>query len=218
MLQLQWIAEGGSMAGVPAPVVARRKNREKLAWGLLAAALLARRGARLRLRATRAEAGGGHAVRHRAASRDRDDGRAAPVSGRAPARLRRDRHGGQGAHLGAAPELADGAAAAGHRRGRSAVLVSRQPVRRIHRGRRDEEGRRHRRSADEDLRRARRLRRHLELGGRDPLRRHGRRSDLSRSRGGRNPDRGREARRGDARRRPWAGRSSCRTASTTSTC
>jgi eukaryotic-like serine/threonine-protein kinase len=41
MLQLQWIAEGGSMAGVPAPVVARRKNREKLAWGLLAAALVA---------------------------------------------------------------------------------------------------------------------------------------------------------------------------------
>ena len=41
MLQLQWIAEGGSMAGVPAPLVARRKNREKLAWGLLAAALLA---------------------------------------------------------------------------------------------------------------------------------------------------------------------------------
>ncbi len=39
MLQLQWIAEGGSMAGVPAPVVARRKNREKLAWGLFAAAL-----------------------------------------------------------------------------------------------------------------------------------------------------------------------------------
>jgi Tol biopolymer transport system component/tRNA A-37 threonylcarbamoyl transferase component Bud32 len=41
MLQLQWIAEGGSLAGVPAPVVARRKNREKLAWGLLAAALVA---------------------------------------------------------------------------------------------------------------------------------------------------------------------------------
>jgi Tol biopolymer transport system component len=41
MLQLQWIAEGGSMAGVPAPVVARRKNREKLAWSLLAAALVA---------------------------------------------------------------------------------------------------------------------------------------------------------------------------------
>ncbi len=41
MLQLQWIAEGGSLAGVPAPVLARRKNREKLAWGLLAAALVA---------------------------------------------------------------------------------------------------------------------------------------------------------------------------------
>jgi eukaryotic-like serine/threonine-protein kinase len=31
-LQLQWIAEGGSQAGVPAPVAARRKSREKLAW------------------------------------------------------------------------------------------------------------------------------------------------------------------------------------------
>jgi eukaryotic-like serine/threonine-protein kinase len=40
-LQLEWIAEGGSQAGVPAPVVARRKNREKLAWGVAAAALLA---------------------------------------------------------------------------------------------------------------------------------------------------------------------------------
>ena len=41
MLQLQWIAEGGSQAGVPAPVVARRKNREKLAWAAAAAATLA---------------------------------------------------------------------------------------------------------------------------------------------------------------------------------
>ncbi len=40
-LQLQWIAEGGSQAGLPAPVVARRKNREKLAWAVAAAALLA---------------------------------------------------------------------------------------------------------------------------------------------------------------------------------
>ena len=51
----------------------------------------------------------------------------------------------------------------GHRRRRSPVLVSGQPVHRIHGRRRDEEGGRHRRSADEDLRRARRLRRHLEL-------------------------------------------------------
>ncbi len=40
-LQLQWIAEGGSQAGLPAPVVARRKNREKVAWAIAAAAILA---------------------------------------------------------------------------------------------------------------------------------------------------------------------------------
>ena len=40
-LQLEWIAEGGSQAGLPAPVVARRKNREKLAWGIAAMAILA---------------------------------------------------------------------------------------------------------------------------------------------------------------------------------
>jgi Tol biopolymer transport system component len=34
-LQLKWIAEGGSQAGVPTPVAARRKNREKLAWSLM---------------------------------------------------------------------------------------------------------------------------------------------------------------------------------------
>src|SRR5205814_7806527 len=40
-LQLQWIAEGGSQAGVPAPVAARRKSRERLAWGVALAALVA---------------------------------------------------------------------------------------------------------------------------------------------------------------------------------
>lgn len=39
-LQLKWIAEGGSQAGVPAPVAVRRRNREKLAWIVTAAALL----------------------------------------------------------------------------------------------------------------------------------------------------------------------------------
>jgi Tol biopolymer transport system component len=39
-LQLQWIAEGGSQAGLPAPVVARRKSREKLAWALAAVAIV----------------------------------------------------------------------------------------------------------------------------------------------------------------------------------
>ena len=39
-LQLKWIAEGGSQAGVLAPVTARRKNREKLAWIAATLALL----------------------------------------------------------------------------------------------------------------------------------------------------------------------------------
>ncbi|HEX9689512.1 MAG TPA: protein kinase, partial [Thermoanaerobaculia bacterium] len=43
-LQLQWIAEGGSVAGVAAPVAARRKSREKLAWALFAIAALAAAG------------------------------------------------------------------------------------------------------------------------------------------------------------------------------
>src|SRR5438876_1709529 len=43
-LELKWVAEGGSAAGLLAPVVSRRKSRERLAWvlaallGLIAAA------------------------------------------------------------------------------------------------------------------------------------------------------------------------------------
>jgi Tol biopolymer transport system component len=33
-LQLQWIAEGGSQAGVPAPIAGRRRGRERLAWSV----------------------------------------------------------------------------------------------------------------------------------------------------------------------------------------
>ncbi len=40
-LQLEWIAEGGSQAGVPAPVAAHRRRRELLAWSALAVLLLA---------------------------------------------------------------------------------------------------------------------------------------------------------------------------------
>jgi serine/threonine protein kinase len=35
-LHLRWISEGGSQAGVPAPVAARRRSRERLAWVLAA--------------------------------------------------------------------------------------------------------------------------------------------------------------------------------------
>jgi eukaryotic-like serine/threonine-protein kinase len=38
-LELKWVLEGGSQAGVAAPMAARRKNRERAAW--IAAALLA---------------------------------------------------------------------------------------------------------------------------------------------------------------------------------
>lgn len=40
-LQLAWIAEGGSLVGLPAPVAHHRKNRERLAWALAAALALA---------------------------------------------------------------------------------------------------------------------------------------------------------------------------------
>jgi len=40
-LQLRWIAEAGSQVGVPAPVVARRKSREKMAWALTLVFLVA---------------------------------------------------------------------------------------------------------------------------------------------------------------------------------
>ncbi len=41
LLQLRWIAEGGSLAGVPAPVAARRRSRERLAWAVAAIGLVA---------------------------------------------------------------------------------------------------------------------------------------------------------------------------------
>ena len=42
-LQLDWIAEGGSQAGLPAPVVARRRSRERIAWIVAAVLGLPRR-------------------------------------------------------------------------------------------------------------------------------------------------------------------------------
>jgi Tol biopolymer transport system component len=36
LLNLQWVAEGGSAAGVPAPVLAGRKSRERLMWAAVA--------------------------------------------------------------------------------------------------------------------------------------------------------------------------------------
>jgi serine/threonine protein kinase len=36
---IEWIAEGGSQAGVPAPILTKRKNRERLAWSIAAIAV-----------------------------------------------------------------------------------------------------------------------------------------------------------------------------------
>jgi eukaryotic-like serine/threonine-protein kinase len=41
LLELRWIAEGGSQAGVPAPIVSQRKVRERLAWAAVAALAIA---------------------------------------------------------------------------------------------------------------------------------------------------------------------------------
>jgi serine/threonine protein kinase len=59
-----------------------------------------------------------------------------------------------------------------------AVVVPRQPVPRLRRRREAQEGRRLGRTRAGDLRRADRLRRHLEQGWRDPVRRRGRGPDL----------------------------------------
>jgi eukaryotic-like serine/threonine-protein kinase len=40
-LQLKWITEGGSQAGVPAPVAKRRRRSQNLAWGVAAALAIA---------------------------------------------------------------------------------------------------------------------------------------------------------------------------------
>jgi eukaryotic-like serine/threonine-protein kinase len=41
LVQLKWIAEGGSQVGAPKPMVARRKHRERIAWALAAVLLIA---------------------------------------------------------------------------------------------------------------------------------------------------------------------------------
>jgi Tol biopolymer transport system component len=54
--EFRWIAEVGSQAGVPAPVVVRRRRRERLAWGLALGALaiaVAASAALLAIRASR---------------------------------------------------------------------------------------------------------------------------------------------------------------------
>ncbi len=41
LLELRWVVEGGSQAGVPAPVARHRRSRERIAWAIAVAALVA---------------------------------------------------------------------------------------------------------------------------------------------------------------------------------
>jgi len=41
LLELRWVTEGGSQAGVPAPVARQRRSRERMAWAVAAVGLLA---------------------------------------------------------------------------------------------------------------------------------------------------------------------------------
>jgi eukaryotic-like serine/threonine-protein kinase len=56
LLELRWIAEAGSQAGVAAPVIIRRKRREAIAWLLAAAGLIATIATGVLLRQTAAKA------------------------------------------------------------------------------------------------------------------------------------------------------------------
>jgi Tol biopolymer transport system component len=55
-MQLAWLAEGGSQAGVPAPVAAKRRSRERLAWILAVAGLVAAAGLGWRVLALQTQA------------------------------------------------------------------------------------------------------------------------------------------------------------------
>ncbi|HVT44704.1 MAG TPA: protein kinase [Thermoanaerobaculia bacterium] len=56
LLELRWISEAGSQAGVAAPVIVRRKRREAIAWLLAAAAVIAAVAIGVVLRSTMARA------------------------------------------------------------------------------------------------------------------------------------------------------------------
>ncbi len=175
LLQLKWIAEGGSAAGVAAPAVAHRRNRERLAW--IAAATLA-----VALVAT-----GTMAVRHlreappvidpiqftiSARSIRLFDGHGAAVcrlSRWTPGRLRRLAARGPRA-VGPADRGGRGHSSDGNRVGLASVLVTRQPVHRLLRRKQIEEGAGERRNAGGDLQDADRARRHVEWRQRDRLR------------------------------------------------
>ena len=180
MLQLQWIAEGGSQAGrAGARRRATQEPREARVGRRGGRCCSPRRGARrcgfIRrapkpLRVVRFEVANPPAITTIDAPKISPDGKmlafnATDSGGKTQIWLR--------------PLNALTAQPAARNRGNAPpLLVPRQSLSGVHRGRQAQEDRRHRRSAHQDLRRADRSRRKLEPRGRHPLRRHGHRSDL----------------------------------------
>ena len=154
MLQLQWVAEGGSAAGLPAPVAARRRSREKLAWSVAAALLLA--AAALAYGFIRRAPKPPRLVRFEVPVPPNlisiDSPRISP-DGQILAFNATDGEGHK-PDLGPAPERPRGPAAGGNGRGGAPLLVAGQQVRRLLLRRQAQEDRRRRRAAHQDLRRA----------------------------------------------------------------
>jgi serine/threonine protein kinase len=136
--ELKWIAEGGSLAGMAAPVMPQRKNREPLAWTVAAFLLVGFLGAMVPasryLRETPPETPGTSSkvsilpppnavISSDSAPTVSPDGRAAGIRGA--------RFVGQGSYLDSAARLAHGAGFGGHGGSTPAFLVARRPVHRV---------------------------------------------------------------------------------------
>ncbi len=177
--ELQWVAQGGSKVGLPAVVTGRRRTREGAAWVASAVAVLLAVGFGVAWakRAPQPPA----VVRFPLLSPPGTQNSSPPVvspDGRHIAFAAES--AGTAGHLGACSRFARGPRLAGDRRRAAPVLVTRQPIPRVHVRRRAEEGGHRRRAAGDDLRGAIRRRRQLELGGRDPVRRTLERSVVAR--------------------------------------
>ena len=213
MLQLQWIAEGGSQVGVPVPVVARRPEADwAVGRGVAAASLLAvgltPSAVSVVPRLSRSRSWSASRcrtwARGRCRSRCRPTAAGLPTAGRAEPRRRRS-----------AARSVDAAGAHRRQHHHAAVLVAGQPLHRVLSGWEAEEGGRLRRAFPDRLRHAdSHWRRHVEQRRRDAVLRRGRHP--SRARRGRAAD-GDHGAGSSLKRKPSISRhSSCPTAGTIS--
>ena len=172
---LQWIVDGGSQVGVPVTVSRRRKRREAVLWGALAAG-------RWSPPAGWAARPGAWTVSPCGWCAPTSSSPTAPSCWTWPAAWpscrptapgwptwREDSSGGRPPAVGALPGRAGGRAPAGHRVRPVPLLVARQPLRRLLRRRQAEEDPGHGRSGPDALRSAVGPRRQLEQRRRDHL-------------------------------------------------